>query len=89
MRMCKQCIVYGRVQGVFYRAWTQQKAQSLNVSGRASNLTDGSVEVLACGEEEAVDALCDWLWEGPRHAEVTGVSCETLEYQKVYGFETN
>ena len=48
--LCNRCLVSGRVQGVFYRASAQQRAQELGVRGYARNLPDGRVEVLACGE---------------------------------------
>jgi acylphosphatase len=38
------------------------------------NLPDGSVEVRACGDDDAIDALRDWLHQGPRHASVAGVT---------------
>lgn len=75
MTVCRRCIVSGRVQGVYYRASAQQEARRLSVTGHALNLPDGRVEVLACGTELGVEALCEWLWVGPPHAEVTDVSC--------------
>lgn len=77
--ICRRCLVSGRVQGVWYRASTQQEALRLGVTGYAKNLADGRVEVLACGPEAAVEELCQWLWQGPRHAEVTAVVCESAE----------
>ena len=76
--ICRRCIVRGRVQGVFYRASTRQVAEELGVTGHARNLPDGTVEVLACGPETAVEQLCQWLWEGPPHARVEAVSCEMV-----------
>ena len=82
MTICKRCRVEGQVQGVFYRASTQEQAINYNLTGYARNLPDGSVEVLACGEPEAVAALCDWLWQGPAHARVDSVECaETQQAQ--------
>lgn len=88
MNCCRRCRVSGRVQGVFYRASTQQQAERLGVSGWARNLPDGTVEVLACGREQDVEALCRWLWDGPRLAEVADVQCESVEYQGLSGFTT-
>ena len=82
-------MVSGRVQGVFYRASTRQKALELGVTGYARNLPDGRVEVLACGESAAVDALCEWLWQGPPHAVVSMVSCATQEMNAPPSFEAN
>src|SRR5262245_56134137 len=63
MHVAKRCLVAGRVQGVYYRASTQQHARSLGVTGYARNMPDGRVEVLAVGTVEAVDALIKWLWQ--------------------------
>jgi acylphosphatase len=78
MKQCRRCRVTGRVQGVFFRASTREQARRLGLTGHARNLPDGSVEVLACGEPEAVEALVSWLWQGPPHAAVTGVDCENV-----------
>jgi len=79
MSICKYCRVKGRVQGVFYRASTQELADKYNLTGYARNLPDGSVEVLACGQPQAVEALCDWLWQGPLHARVDSVECSEIQ----------
>ncbi len=86
MNVCRHCIVSGRVQGVFFRDTTMRMAIELGVSGFARNLADGTVEVLACGHEGAVDALCQWLSQGPDRARVDNVVCETQEYQSIAGF---
>ena len=57
MPVCRQCWVSGRVQGVFFRAATRQRALELGVTGYARNLDDSRVEVLACGERDAVESL--------------------------------
>ena len=77
--VCLRCIVRGRVQGVFFRASTRRQAQQLGIRGYAKNLEDGSVEVLACGESDAVQQLSAWLWVGPSAANVTAVECETVD----------
>lgn len=79
MTICKLCRVSGQVQGVFYRASTQEQALKYNLMGYAKNLLNGDVEVLACGEPQAVEALCDWLWQGPGHARVEKVVCAEVE----------
>ena len=79
MAVCRRCYVSGQVQGVFYRRSTQDKARELGVSGYARNLSDGRVDVLACGENAAVDALCAWLWQGPPRAQVSDVTCMDVE----------
>lgn len=86
MKICKLCIVTGRVQGVAYRAATQHRAHALNLTGYAKNLPDGSVEVLACGAERDINALCDWLWEGPRLALVSDVRCRNVVHHGLMEF---
>jgi len=78
--ICRRSFVSGRVQGVFYRATCVRKAQSLGLAGWARNLADGRVEVLACGDAAAVDALVAWLWEGSPASKVTAV--ETAEVDR-------
>jgi acylphosphatase len=55
-------VVRGRVQGVFFRAATQREARRLGLTGWVKNRTDGSIEMLAEGEEEAVKELSSWAW---------------------------
>jgi acylphosphatase len=71
--------VTGRVQGVFFRAWTQQQANSLGVSGWARNCPDGSVEAHLAGEESVVQQLIERLHDGPSAATVVHVTVSTVE----------
>ncbi|MGF1612649.1 MAG: acylphosphatase [Gammaproteobacteria bacterium] len=75
MTICLRCLVSGRVQGVFFRAATREKAHQLGVDARPTNLPDGRVEVLIRGEPEAVERLRAWLWQGPPAARVDEVQC--------------
>jgi acylphosphatase len=90
--VARRCHVAGRVQGVFFRGATQQKARELNCRGYARNLSDGRVEVLIVGERPAVEALTAWLWRGPPAAHVTDVQLEELGAEAIAaapaGFET-
>ncbi|MDI9238988.1 acylphosphatase [Lysobacter sp. LF1] len=63
-------VVSGKVQGVFFRAATREQALKLGLRGYAKNLADGRVEVLAAGDDAAIDALAAWLREGPPRARV-------------------
>ena len=73
----------GRVQGVFFRASTRQRAHELGCRGYARNLADGRVEVLAVGEPTAVHALVDWLWQGPPSAHVTDVQSQDVALAEI------
>jgi len=57
--------VTGRVQGVFFRAETKSKADSLNLTGWVRNLPDGRVETVFEGEKERVDTMIEWCRQGP------------------------
>ena len=75
--VCVKAWVHGRVQGVGFRYSTLAEARGLGVLGYARNLDDGSVEVLAWGESEQVEALVSWLKAGgPRSARVDRVLVE-------------
>ncbi|MEE8342543.1 MAG: acylphosphatase [Gammaproteobacteria bacterium] len=86
MKLCYRCYVFGRVQGVFFRVSTRRQAQELGITGYVRNLPDDRVEVLACGEHDAVNALRDWLWVGPSAARIEDVQCEQLTFQEMVGF---
>ena len=77
----------GRVQGVFYRVSSVEKARSLGLSGWVRNLADGRVELIAHGDSAAQDALSSWLWEGPPAASVTAVTVAVTDQQPVGGFQ--
>jgi acylphosphatase len=66
-------IVHGRVQGVWFRESTRAHADRLGVNGWVRNLHDGSVEVVAEGDEAAVAQLVAWCRTGPPRATVTGI----------------
>ncbi len=81
-------IVSGRVQGVFFRAGTREQALALGLTGHALNRPDGSVEVFACGDAAALDALHDWLQRGTPAARVEAVQRAELPVQELHGFRT-
>jgi len=70
-------IVKGKVQGVFYRQTTQEKATLLGITGTVRNLPDRSVKIIATGEKMQLDKLLAWCKQGPSRAEVSSV--ETRE----------
>ena len=74
-------MVSGRVHGVCFRAYTCDRAGVLNVKGYVRNLPDGRVEILAEGEDSAVDQLILWAGRGPSYANVTGTEIEILEFK--------
>jgi acylphosphatase len=60
--------VYGRVQGVFFRSGIKTQAGLLNLTGYVKNNWDGTVEILACGEEKDLKKLIEWTKAGPPSA---------------------
>ncbi|MEA3303740.1 MAG: acylphosphatase [Pseudomonadota bacterium] len=83
---CMQCRISGRVQGVFFRDSTRKIARQLGLNGSAVNLPDGSVQVVACGEQQNLEVLKNFLSEGPSRASVDQVNCETAEVDPPSGF---
>ncbi len=65
--------IVGRVQGVFFRAWTREVAAELGLRGTVRNRSDGSVETHAAGSARAMEQFEDRLWKGPPSARVEGV----------------
>jgi acylphosphatase len=75
-RRAIRCIVAGRVQGVYYRAATVERATELGLAGWVKNLADGRVEAVASGSLEALNEFAAWLWQGPPAARVSSVQVE-------------
>ncbi len=68
--------VSGKVQGVYYRANTQETAESRGVDGWVRNLSDGRVEAVFEGPESAVEGMVEWCHTGSPAADVDGVEVE-------------
>ena len=68
-----QIVVSGKVQGVFFRAFTQKKAKSLGLNGFVMNRPDGTVYIDTQGEEETLNQLVAWCWDGSPLSSVTHV----------------
>jgi acylphosphatase len=79
--------VYGRVQGVNFRSFAKKHAEKLCICGYASNEIDGTVEVLAEGEEKALEQFIDFLKKGPTFAKVEKVEhAPSVKDHQVSGF---
>lgn len=78
----------GRVQGVWYRGAAQEVAERLGLAGWVRNRRDGSVEIVAEGEEGALRRLVEWCREGPPLARVSDVLAEPAPRDEhLQGFE--
>ena len=73
MSSCLHIIVKGRVQGVYFRAYTQKQAVKLNLNGFVRNLANGDVEIVASGDQADLQRLVVWCHKGPLFAKVTNV----------------
>src|SRR4051812_28802246 len=78
---------HGRAQGVFFRDSVRREAQSRGVAGWASNRSDGTVEAVFEGPEDAVDALVELCRGGPGHAEVERLDVSDEAPEGLEGFE--
>jgi acylphosphatase len=74
-------VVTGRVQGVFFRAETRNRAQQLGLGGWVRNNADGTVEAVFEGEPDKVESMLDWSRRGPAHAAVDDVEIAWEEPQ--------
>ncbi|MGQ0659238.1 acylphosphatase, partial [Sphingosinicella sp.] len=85
--IARRLIVHGRVQGVWYRGWAVDVARALGLNGWVRNRRDGTVEILAAGAEDAIDAFVARCREGPPAAHVQRVEVEETEEAAPTGFE--
>jgi acylphosphatase len=79
--------VYGNVQGVFFRKFTQQVARSLEVNGFVRNTRDGSVYIEASGDEDSIAKLIAWCNKGPEKATIEKVEVSEIPYNDFKSFE--
>ena len=83
MKRCK-VIVHGLVQGVGFRFYTRVEAQRLQVNGYVKNTPNDTVEIVAEGDDEKVQALVQWAKQGPPAARVSNVDLiEDVEISKM------
>ena len=83
----RRAVVKGDVQGVFFRDSTRDRARSRGVAGWVTNRSDGSVEAVFEGDEDAVESMLRFVKEGPRRAEVRDVEVSEEEPEGLEGFE--
>ena len=77
--------ITGKVQGVFYRASTKEKAQELGIKGFVKNQPDGSVYLEAEGEFSSLEQLVEWCYKGPEKAiveKVTKIEAPLKHFEK-------
>ena len=79
--------ISGKVQGVFFRASTRDKARELNINGFVRNETDGSVYVEAEADEEAIDRFVGWCTMGPVRARVEKIEVSPGAVRGFNGFD--
>jgi acylphosphatase len=85
--IARHLMIYGRVQGVWYRAWTVETARELGLSGWVRNRTDGSVEALVQGAPEAVERFVRMAHDGPPAADVAKVEVSDVSAEHHLGFQ--
>ncbi len=81
MSVTYSIIVSGKVQGVFYRQSTREKAVAAGITGTVENLTSGQVKITATGTKEQIETLVNWCKQGPPKARVTTVEITELPFQ--------
>ncbi len=88
MNKAIQIIVSGKVQGVFFRKHTCQKAKELGIKGFVANLKDGNVKIIAQGNDDKLTELVDWCRKGSPGAVVENVEVNEFGSHHHYsGFE--
>lgn len=79
-------IIFGKVQGVWFRQSTKEKALELGITGEVSNQPDGTVKIIATGKNEQLSIFTDWCKLGPPKAKVENVLTTIVPYRKFTSF---
>lgn len=79
--------VFGLVQGVNFRYYTKRKAEELGLAGWVENKDDGSMTIVAEGEQEDLKKLIDWAKKGPSLASIEDIEIKWEEPMAEEGFE--
>ena len=79
--------ISGHVQGVFFRAYTEAKAKKLKLAGWVRNLPDGRVEAVFEGDDDQVEKMLQWCWQGPPASQVEKVEVKEERPQNLPDFQ--
>lgn len=77
-------IVHGKVQGVWFRAWTRDTAREIGVSGWVRNMADGNVETVAQGNKDLLHRFLERLNDGPPLARVTKIDTDWSDTEEEF-----
>ena len=83
---CIRIVIHGKVQGVFYRQYCVAEALRLRIIGYVKNLPDGTVEIIAQGDNNALQQLCEWCKIGSPRSKVDRIETFDLQLEKLDGF---
>jgi len=81
MKKSVALLISGKVQGVFFRVKSIEKAESLSLTGWVKNISTGEVEIFAEGDEKNLKKLIDWCYNGPDNANVEKIDVEYGDYK--------
>ena len=87
MQETQSIIVTGKVQGVFYRQTTHEKAVALGITGTVMNQPDGSVKIIATGTAEQLKQFTEWCRQGPAKAVVENLLVTPMPLQVFANFK--
>ena len=89
MKKTFSIIVTGKVQGVFYRQSTKEKAKALGITGHVRNMPDDTVYIVATGPSEQIGQLITWCRQGPPKANVKELIVGEMEFEVFDSFTIN
>jgi len=87
MKKAVKILIQGAVQGVFFRNFVKESADSLNIKGFVRNLDDGNVEVYAEGDIDNVNELHELCKKGPKFAKIKETKVEEIPFQDFKEFK--
>ena len=87
MKKAVKIIIFGTVQGVFFRTFIKENADKLSIAGFIRNLEDGNLEIWAEGDSKQVNEMIEICRQGPKHAQIKRLDIIDEKFQGIDGFK--
>lgn len=87
MKKSVRLYINGTVQGIFFRNFVKENAETYNIKGFTRNLEDGRIEIFLEGDIDSVNKMIELCKKGPKHSQIRNVEINTERFQDFKSFK--